>query len=130
MAGPRRGGRGIWVGADGLMTWIWQAPPYLFPLLILSKRLHSLFVLRLFNDCFAAGALFVAIYAYQKRMWTIGSIAFSLGVGVKMSLLLALPGVLMVLGQGMEVNRALRNGAIMAQIQVSGRVWYWGGLRG
>ncbi|MCJ1249760.1 dolichyl-P-Man:Man(5)GlcNAc(2)-PP-dolichol alpha-1,3-mannosyltransferase [Trapelia coarctata] len=94
-----------------------EAPPYLFPLLILSKRLHSLFVLRLFNDCFAAGALFIAIYAYQKRMWTLGSIAFSLGVGVKMSLLLALPGVVMVLGQGMEVNRALRNLAIMAQIQ-------------
>lgn len=96
-----------------------QAPPYLLPLLILSKRLHSLFVLRLFNDCFAAGALFLAIYLYQKRLWTLGSIVFSLGVGVKMSLLLALPGVVMILGLGMDVRRALRQGAIMMQIQVS-----------
>ena len=96
-----------------------QAPPYLFPLLVLSKRMHSIFVLRLFNDCFAIGALFVAIYAYQRRMWTIGSIAYSWGVGIKMSLLLALPGVVMVLGQAMPVRRAVKMMGIMAQVQVS-----------
>ena len=35
-----------------------------------------------------------------------------------MSLLLALPGAIMILGQGLPVNRALRNIAIMAQFQV------------
>ena len=76
-------------------------------------------MLRLFNDCFAVGALFIAIYAYQKRIWTLGSIAFSLGIGVKMSLLLALPGVILILGQGSTVNRALRNVAAIVQVQVS-----------
>ena len=47
-----------------------------------------------------------------------GSITYSWGVGIKMSLLLALPGIIMVLGQGLPVNRALRNTAIMAQFQV------------
>ena len=81
--------------------------------------MHSIFVLRLFNDCFAVGALFVALYAYQKRMWTIGSIAYSWGVGIKMSLLLALPGVVMVLGQAMPVGRAAKMVGIMVQVQVS-----------
>lgn len=81
--------------------------------------MHSIFVLRLFNDCFAVGALFVAIYAYQRRMWHIGSIAYSWGVGIKMSLLLALPGVIMVLGQAMPVRRAVYMVVIMAQVQVS-----------
>lgn len=93
-------------------------PPYVFPLLILSKRLHSIFLLRLFNDCFAIGALFVAIYAYQKRMWTVGSVVYSWGLGVKMSLLLALPAVASILYQGVFVNRALRQAFLMLQVQV------------
>jgi alpha-1,3-mannosyltransferase len=92
-------------------------PPYLLPLLILSKRLHSIFVLRLFNDCFAVASLFLAIYAYQRRNWTLGSVAFSWGLGIKMSLLLALPGIVMVLGQALPTGRALRNGSTMIQIQ-------------
>ncbi|MCJ1311290.1 dolichyl-P-Man:Man(5)GlcNAc(2)-PP-dolichol alpha-1,3-mannosyltransferase [Agyrium rufum] len=95
-----------------------QAPPYILPLLVLSKRLHSIFVLRLFNDCFVTIALFATIFAFQKRLWAIGAVIFSLGVSVKMSLLLAAPGVLMVLGQALDRNRMLRSLAIMAQIQV------------
>ena len=99
-----------------------QAPPYIFPLLILSKRLHSLFVLRLFNDCFAVGALFLAIYVYQKRLWTIGSIVYSFGVGIKMSLLLAAPAVGIMLLQALPVRgRAMSAAFIMAQVQVMKR---------
>ena len=85
-----------------------QAPPYIFPLLILSKRLHSIFLLRLFNDCFAVFFLFMAILCYQRRLWTVGSVAYSFGLGIKMSLLLALPAIGLVLWQGMGRDRALR----------------------
>ncbi|CRK19305.1 hypothetical protein BN1723_017774, partial [Verticillium longisporum] len=39
-----------------VMACYWQAkvPPYIFPILVLSKRLHSIFVLRCFNDGVAA----------------------------------------------------------------------------
>lgn len=96
-----------------------KVPPYVFPMLILSKRLHSIFLLRLFNDCFAVFFLFLAIYCYQKRLWTLGSMAYSVGLGVKMSLLLALPAIGVVLWQGLGRNRALRQAAVMAQLQVS-----------
>ncbi|EKD21718.1 uncharacterized protein L3040_004940 [Drepanopeziza brunnea f. sp. 'multigermtubi'] len=95
-----------------------KAPLYIFPMLILSKRLHSIFVLRLFNDCFAVFFLWVAIYFFQLRMWTLGGVAYSLGVGVKMSLLLSLPavGVILFLARGFQ--GALKQASLMAQLQV------------
>lgn len=98
-----------------------HAPPYIFPLLVLSKRLHSIFLLRLFNDGFAVLFLFLAILCYQKRLWTVGSIAYSAGLGVKMSLLLALPAIGVVLWQGMGRDRALRQAILMSQLQVRRR---------
>ncbi|KAI4206862.1 MAG: hypothetical protein LQ348_000797 [Seirophora lacunosa] len=96
-----------------------RAPPYLFLLLILSKRLHSIFLLRLFNDCFAVGFLFLAVYAYQHRIWTVGSVAYSFGVGTKMSLLLAGPAVGIILLQALPLRRALNAAFLMAQVQLT-----------
>ncbi|KAM0716950.1 hypothetical protein Q7P37_006802 [Cladosporium fusiforme] len=93
-------------------------PPWVMPLLTLSKRLHSIFLLRLFNDGFAAFFLFAAILCYQRKWWTVGSLAFSLGLGVKMSLLLALPAVGVVLWLGAGRDRALKQAALMGQVQV------------
>lgn len=96
-----------------------KVPPYIFPLLILSKRLHSVFLLRLFNDCFAVFFLFLAIYCYQRRLWSVGSFVYSIGLGVKMSLLLALPAIGVVLWQAIGRNRALRQAMFIGQVQVS-----------
>src|ERR1700712_1940796 len=87
-------------------------------MLILSKRLHSIFLLRCFNDSFAVLFLFLAIYAYQKRQYTIGSIFYSWGLGIKMSLLLSLPafGVILFLTRG--ITGGLRQASLMAQVQV------------
>ncbi|QIW98545.1 hypothetical protein AMS68_004063 [Peltaster fructicola] len=95
-----------------------KVPPIIFPLLILSKRLHSIFVLRLFNDGFAVFFLFLAIYLYQRRLWTFGSLAYSSGLGVKMSLLLALPAVGVVLWQARGRDSALRQALVIAQWQI------------
>ncbi|KAK7554228.1 Lethal(2)neighbour of Tid protein [Phyllosticta citricarpa] len=95
-----------------------KVPPYVFPMLILSKRLHSIFVLRCFNDCFAVGAFFLAVYFYQKHLWTAGSVFYSLAVGIKMSALLALPSLGLVLLQGVGVDRALTQAMIMVYLQL------------
>lgn len=95
-----------------------QAPFYIFPMLILSKRLHSIFVLRLFNDCFAVFFLWLAIYLFQRRIWTLGSIAFSWGLGVKMSLLLALPAIGVTLFLARGVQASLKQAWLMAQLQI------------
>ncbi|CZS89168.1 related to mannosyltransferase [Rhynchosporium agropyri] len=95
-----------------------KAPLYIFPMLVMSKRLHSIFVLRLFNDCFAVFFLWIAIYMFQRRIWTLGGIAYSMGVGVKMSLLLSLPAVGVVLFLGRGVAGSLKQVYLMSQLQM------------
>jgi alpha-1,3-mannosyltransferase len=87
-------------------------------MLILSKRLHSIFVLRLFNDCFAVFFLWVAIYVFQRRIWTLGSMAYSWGLGIKMSLLLALPAIGVILFLARGVQASLKQAWLMAQLQI------------
>ncbi|KAI0406081.1 glycosyltransferase [Xylaria palmicola] len=102
-----------------VMACYWRAkvPPYVFPLLVLSKRLHSIFVLRCFNDCFAVFSLWLTIYFFQKRAWTLGTIAYTLGLGIKMSLLLVLPAVGVVLLLGRGFTGSIRLAAVIAQVQ-------------
>lgn len=99
------------VRADG------QVPPYMFPLLILSKRLHSIFVLRCFNDCFAVFFLWLAIFFFQRRSWALGGLAYTLGLGIKMTLLLVLPAVVLILFLGRGLSGTIRVAWLMAQVQ-------------
>lgn len=72
-------------------------------MLVLSKRLHSVFMLRCFNDGFAAFFLWLALLLFQQRAWVAGALVYSWGVGIKMSLLLVLPavGLLIFFTQGL-----------------------------
>ncbi|KAM6485809.1 glycosyltransferase family 58 protein [Trichoderma sp. SZMC 28011] len=106
------------LGVVMLCYWKAKVPPYIFPLLILSKRLHSVFVLRCFNDCFAAFFSWLSIYFFQRRVWTVGALAYTIGLGVKMSLLLVLPAVVIVLFLGRGFKGALRLLWLMVQVQL------------
>ncbi|PWY95864.1 putative alpha-1,3-mannosyltransferase [Aspergillus sclerotioniger CBS 115572] len=94
------------------------APPYLLPLLVLSKRLHSVFVLRLFNDGLAALAMWVAILLFQNRQWTVAVIVWSLGVAVKMTLLLLAPAIAVVTVLSLSLLPSIRLGVRAVLIQV------------
>jgi alpha-1,3-mannosyltransferase len=87
-------------------------------MLVLSKRLHSIFLLRLFNDCFIALALFATIYSFQLRQWKLGSQIFSFGVSVKMSLVLALPAAGVILIQAVGLAISLNLLLLMGKLQV------------
>ena len=76
-------------------------------------------MLRFFNDAFAAAFLFLAIYAYQNRIWSVGNIAYSLGVGTKMTMILAAAGIGMILLQALPTRRLITALGMMAQVQVS-----------
>ncbi|KAF3332174.1 dol-P-Man:Man(5)GlcNAc(2)-PP-Dol alpha-1,3-mannosyltransferase [Carex littledalei] len=77
-------------------------PWWAFVLLSLSKRVHSIFVLRLFNDCFAMIFLHasMALLLYQK--WNLALLLFSGAVSIKMNVLLFAPPLLLLMLKGLS----------------------------
>lgn len=74
-----------------------RVPLWTVGLLVLSKRIHSIFVLRMFNDCIAMLFGYTALALFLKRHWRLGCVLYSFAVSIKMNLLLQAPGLLMVL---------------------------------
>merc|ERR1712166_797814 len=83
-------------------------PKYMSPwasvLLVVSKRAHSIYMLRLFNDCWAMFFLYAAILLYvvaikykKEFCWTIGCVLYSLAVSIKMNIFLTAPALLLLL---------------------------------
>lgn len=72
-------------------------PPCSLILLCLSRRMHSIYVLRLFNDGWAMAAAYAATATLLARRWALAVLLFSLAVSIKMNVLLFAPGVLAVL---------------------------------
>ncbi|XP_076254744.1 alg3, alpha-1,3- mannosyltransferase [Rhynchophorus ferrugineus] len=74
-----------------------KIPPYALVLATLtSYRIHSIFVLRLFNDPIAVLLFYVSLNLFISNYWKIGSIFYSLAVSVKMNILLYSPCLLVV----------------------------------
>ncbi|OQE32822.1 hypothetical protein PENFLA_c001G10790 [Penicillium flavigenum] len=94
------------------------APPYIFPLLALSKRLHSIFVLRMFNDGVATFAMWLAIYLCLRRRWTAGIAVWSFGVAIKMTLVLLVPAIAVITLLSLGLARSISLGVMAVLIQV------------
>lgn len=76
--------------------WSWRVAMLI---LCLSKRMHSIFVLRLFNDGPTMLLLYVSILLFIHNKWNWGCIVFSFAVSIKMNVLLFAPGLLLLLLQ-------------------------------
>ncbi|CDR99101.1 related to Alpha-1,3-mannosyltransferase [Sporisorium scitamineum] len=68
-------------------------PPLTVLPLILSKRIYSIFLLRMFNDPIAIFFVYSALLAAIKARWKLSALLFSFGLGIKMNVLLFLPGL-------------------------------------
>ena len=71
--------------------------PVLLAVLCMSKRVHSIFVLRMFNDGPAMLFLWMAFWLFQRDRMAAGCLLFSVSLSIKMNALLVLPAVLLVL---------------------------------
>ena len=92
---------GIYIGLTYLVLRVYQTieavPRWTWFLIILSKRIHSIFVLRCFNDGVAVLFGYLALLHFAKSKFRIGCVFYSLSVSVKMNMLLYAPGILLVL---------------------------------
>jgi len=93
-------------------------PLWLLFALVMSKRVHSIYVLRMFNDCFAVLFGYAAVYCFTKHQYRLGSLLYSLGVSIKMNMLLYAPGVLLVYLTGTGLRETIVCLSICALTQI------------
>lgn len=93
-------------------------PPWATVLLLLSKRIHSIYLLRCFNDTIAMFLLYLAVYAFLRQRWALGSLIYSLGVSIKMNLFLFAPAILFLMLQSSGVVKTIGYLTICATVQI------------
>ncbi|TYK18118.1 dol-P-Man:Man(5)GlcNAc(2)-PP-Dol alpha-1,3-mannosyltransferase [Cucumis melo var. makuwa] len=101
----------IYAKTDALPFWS-------FCLLSLSKRVHSIFMLRLFNDCFAMTLLHAALALVLLRRWNLGLIIFSFAVSIKMNILLYAPPLLLLMLKALDIGGVITALAGAALVQI------------
>jgi alpha-1,3-mannosyltransferase len=88
-------------------------------LLLLSKRILSIYSLRLFNDPIAMLFLYASILLFLKKRLKAASLMFSVALSVKMNILLYLPGYLFLLYQSVGAFGCIFHAALIFQTQVN-----------
>lgn len=96
-------------------------PPLGLVLLCVSRRLHSIFVLRLFNDCWAMFVAYLGVWLLQRQRVAGAIFVFSVAVSIKMNVLLFAPGVLAVAMKTSNLKDTLKGvfAGIMFQVVVA-----------
>ncbi|XP_053379232.1 dol-P-Man:Man(5)GlcNAc(2)-PP-Dol alpha-1,3-mannosyltransferase-like [Mercenaria mercenaria] len=96
-----------------------KVPPFVFFFMCCaSYRIHSIFILRMFNDPVAMLFLYIAIDLFLADRWSLGCLMFSFGVSVKMNILLFAPALLFLLLVTQGIIRTVKNLTICAIPQV------------
>ncbi|KAG5333473.1 NT56 protein, partial [Acromyrmex heyeri] len=96
-----------------------KVPPYVLILMCCtSYRIHSIFVLRLFNDPVAMVLLYASINSFLDNRWYLGSMLYSLAVSIKMNILLFAPALLVIYLCVLGMFKTLIHLSICALIQL------------
>lgn len=96
-----------------------KVPPYVFFFMCCaSYRVHSIYVLRLFNDPVAMFFLYLAVNFFVYDRWTIGCIIYSIAVSIKMNILLFSPALLMLLLLRFGISATVLRLMLCALVQV------------
>ncbi len=85
---------------------------------VVAYRIHSIFVLRLFNDPIAMLLAYVAVNFFIEHKWGLGCFFFSVAVSVKMNVLLFAPALLAALLGHLGVLDTVTKLSICAAVQI------------
>ncbi|XP_025833125.1 lethal(2)neighbour of tid protein [Agrilus planipennis] len=96
-----------------------KVPPYALIISTLtSYRIHSIYVLRLFNDPIAVLLFYTSLNCYISNKWRLGSLFFSLAVSVKMNILLYSPCLLLAFLTNLSLWETILNLSVCGLVQV------------
>ena len=93
-------------------------PPWFVLTMGLSKRVHSIFMLRLFNDGPCILLLYTSIYYLLRKKYTMSAILFSLALSVKMNILLFAPALFLIYLARIGLVKTFILGCIVLFIQI------------
>ncbi|KAF5279322.1 hypothetical protein FQR65_LT15395 [Abscondita terminalis] len=97
-----------------------KVPPYaLIFSTLTSYRIHSIYVLRLFNDPIAVLLFYVSLNLYLNNKWVAGSIFYSLAVSVKMNILLYAPCLLTLFLTNLSITNTILNLFVCGFVQLA-----------
>lgn len=96
-----------------------KAPPYALILCCcISYRIHSIYVLRLFNDPVAIMFFYLSLNLFLDGRWTLGSVLYSVAVSIKMNVLLYAPALLLAYLTLLGVKNTLKQLSVCALVQL------------
>lgn len=96
-----------------------KLPPYAIIIsTFTSYRIHSIFVLRLFNDPIAVLLFYISLNLFISNKWILGSLFYSLAVSVKMNILLYAPSLLLAYLTNLTILDTLKNLFICGIVQI------------
>jgi hypothetical protein len=95
-----------------------HVPNWVVLLICASRRIHSIFMLRLFNDGIAMLVFYVSVLLLTRGKYLLANIGLSLAVSVKMNILLFAPSWLIILWHGLGFWASMPYLALCAAIQV------------
>lgn len=96
-----------------------KVPPFVFFFMCCaSYRIHSIYILRMFNDPVAMLLLYAAVDLFLVNRWSLGCLMFSFGVSVKMNILLFAPALLYLLLVSQGLKGTVKNLTICAIPQI------------
>ncbi|XP_044261269.1 lethal(2)neighbour of tid protein [Tribolium madens] len=96
-----------------------KIPPYALILTTLtSYRIHSIYVLRLFNDPIAVLLFYISLNLFISNRWFIGSFFYSLAVSIKMNILLYAPCLLVAYLTNLTLVETILNLFICGLVQL------------
>ena len=87
-------------------------------LLMISRRVHSIYMLRCFNDGIAMLFLYIGVYHLQQSKNRASLLYFSIALSVKMNILLFVPGIYLILSRSVGLFKGTLYLLIMPLAQV------------
>lgn len=96
-----------------------KVPPYVLVIsAFTSYRIHSIYVLRLFNDPIAILFLYLALNLFMDGQFSLGSMFYSIAVSIKMNILLFAPALLLFYIVSTGYKKTFQQLCICAVIQL------------